>query len=145
MRTRLIGSLAIATLTLAACGGGDGSSGSQGEVADMLLADAADEGLDLDEDCVRETAGKLSDDDAEKILEAGPDGDADVSEEADELAAEMFRCVDTDALVDQMVEELGGEGVDADCLKEILRDVDPDALAAGAMPDGLFDCIDIGG
>ena len=145
MRTRLIGSLAIATLALTACGGGDGSSGSQGEVADMLLADAADDGLELDEDCVRETAGKLSDDDADKILEAGPDGDADVSAEAGELAAEMFGCVDTDALVDEMVAELGGEGVDADCLKEVLGDVDPDALAAGAMPDGLFDCIELSG
>jgi hypothetical protein len=143
MRTRLIGSLAIATLTFAACGGGSG--GQQGEVADMMLEAAGDEGFDLDEDCVRETADKLSDDDAAKIVEAGPDGNADLSEEADALANEMFSCVNTDALVDQMVDQLGGEGIDTDCLKDVLSDMDPEALADGDMPDGLFECIEING
>ncbi len=143
MRTRLIGSLAIGTLALAACGSGSG--GQQGEVADMMLEAADDEGFDLDEDCVRETADKLSDDDAAKIIEAGPDGDADLSSDAEALANEMFSCVNTDALVDQMVDQLGGEGIDADCLKDVLGDMDPEALAAGEMPDGLFDCIQIDG
>ncbi len=144
MRTRLIGSLAIATLSLAACGGGSG--GQQDEVADMMLEAASEEeGIDLDEDCVRETAGKLSDDDAKKIVDAGMDGDPELSPEADALAAEMFSCVNTDALVDEMIAELGGEGVDADCLKRVLGDVDPQALADGEMPDGLFECIDLDG
>ncbi len=142
MRTRLISSLAIATLTLAACGG---SGGQQDEAADMMLAAAADEeGFELDEECVRATAAKLSDDDAKKIVEAGPDGEPQLSAEADELATEMFGCVNTDALVDQMVAEIGDEGVDADCLKRVLGDVDPATLAEGP-PEEIFECIELGG
>lgn len=145
MRTRLVGTLTIAAFALTACGGGDGAGGSQGEVADLVIESAAEEGLELDEDCVRETAGKLSDDDADKIVAAGADGDPDVSEEADALGAEMFGCVNTDALVDQMVEELGGEGIDTECLKDALRGVDAAEIAAGNMPEGIFECIEIGG
>jgi hypothetical protein len=143
MRTRLLGSIAIATLALAACGGGGG--GDQDEVADMIIDAAADEDFQLDEGCVRDVASKLSDDDAAKMLEAGPDGNPDLSEDADALASDMFSCVDTDQMVDQLVEQMGDEGFDADCLKEVLADFDPEALANGEMPDGMFDCVDLGG
>lgn len=140
MRTRVVGSFGVAVLVLSACGGDDG--GQQGEVADMMLEAADEEGFSLEEDCVRDVAGRLSDDDAEKIVEAGPDGDPELSAEADALADEMFDCVDTDALVDQIVAEMGdAEGVDADCLKSVLDEQGLAALESGAM----FECIELGG
>lgn len=143
MRTRLLGTIAIAALALTACGGDDdgggGGSGDQGEVADMILASADDEGLELDADCVRDVAGKLSDDDAAKMVEAGVDGDAELSADAEALSNEMFSCVDTDALVDQIVADMDGEGVDADCLKGVLDDQGVESLDSGA----IFECIDL--
>lgn len=108
MRIRTIGTVAVATLALAACGGGDdtGSGGSaQSQVADMMLEaldeDFASEGIDasvVDRDCVRSAIDGLSDDDAEKILEAGPEGNPDVSASAEEIADSMFECVDIAAI-----------------------------------------------
>ena len=108
MRIRFIGTIAVATLALAACGGGDdsGSGASpQSQVADMMLEtldeDLADEGIDpsvIDRDCVRSAIGGLSDEDAEKIVEAGPDGNPDVSADAEEIADSMFECVDIAAI-----------------------------------------------
>lgn len=137
MRTRLFGTVVIAALALSACGGG---GGKQGEVADMMLASAAQEGIDLDEKCVRDVAGKLSDDDAAKIVAAGMDGDPDVSADAEALAGQIFGCFDTDAMVDQIIGEMGDEGVDAECLKKVLREQGMDALETGAM----FECMDFG-
>lgn len=108
MRIRFIGTVAVATLALAACGGGDdsGSGGSpQSQVADMMLEaldeDLTDEGIDpsvIDRDCVRSAIDGLSDDDAEKIIEAGPDGNPDVSASAEDIADSMFECVDLAAI-----------------------------------------------
>jgi hypothetical protein len=105
MRNRLIGSIAIAALALAACGGDDEGSGDspQDEVADMML-DVLDEelraegmdGVEIDEACLREAIGGLSDEDAEAIVDAGPDGDPEVSASASAIGESMFACVDID-------------------------------------------------
>ena len=146
MRTRLISSLAIAALALSACGGG---GGKQGEAADMLLEAAEEEEMfDLDEDCVRDVADKLSDEDAQKIVDAGPDGgDVSLSAEGEALANEMFGCVDTDALVDSviadLVNELGEDNVDVDCIKDAVRGIDvsnPEDVLGGAM----MECVSFG-
>ncbi len=112
MRIRTMGTLAVATLALAACGGGDDSGNSSGgspqsQVADMMLEaldeDLADEGIDptvIDRDCVRTAIDGLSDDDAEKIIEAGPDGNPDVSASAEDIADSMFECVDIAAIAE---------------------------------------------
>lgn len=146
MRTRLISSLAIAALALSACGG-SGSSGSQGEVADLMLAEAEKEDIELDDDCVRDVAGQLSDDDAEKLLEAGVDGDAELSADGEALADDIVRCLDTDALVDAMidplVDEMGEENVDVDCLKDKLKDVDLANPEDASIASAMFECVDI--
>lgn len=146
MRTRILGSIAIAAITLTACGGG-GASGSQGEVADMLLDSAEAEGMELDRGCVEDVAGKLSNDDAEKIIEAGPNGDAVLSADGEALGEEMFRCVNTDAFVDEMIApllaEMGEDNVDVDCIKDALDGLDladPEDPAVGLA---MFECIDI--
>lgn len=112
MRTRLLGTLAIATLALAACGGGDdagsGSGGSaQDEVADMMIEfldeQMAAEGISgdvIDSDCIRDAVGELSDSDAEAIVAAGPEGDPEVSAEAEGVGESLFTCVDLAALAE---------------------------------------------
>ena len=107
MTKRILAATAAATLLLAACGGDDDSGGDspQDQVADMMIdalnAEFESEELQgvasLDEDCVRDAAGELSDDDAQKIIDAGPDGDPEgLSTSAEEAAASLLECVDID-------------------------------------------------
>ena len=143
MRTRIISSLAAATLLLSACGGG--ASGSQGKAADLLIKSAADENIDIDKGCAQDLAKKLSDADAEKIVAAG-DGDTQLSPAGEALTTEMLGCVDIDSLIDSLIEQIGEQpGVDKDCLRDVLKDLDPEALAGGDIPDGIVECIDLGG
>lgn len=143
MRTRIISSLAAATLLLSACGGG--ASGPQGEAADLLIKSATDEGIDIDKGCAEDLANQLSDADAEKIV-AADDGDTQLSPEGEALTIKMLSCVDIDSLVDSLIQQIGDQpGVDKDCLREVLKELDPEALAAGDIPDGIVECIDIGG
>ena len=105
MHTRLLGTIAIAALVLSACGGDDdgggGGGSSQDQVADMMievLDEASElegvEGVEIDEDCIRDKVGELSDADAQAILDAGPEGDPEVSDEAEEIGQTMLECVD---------------------------------------------------
>lgn len=150
MKSRLIATMSIAALALAACGGG---GGSQDEVADMVIEQLEADGVDADEDCVRDAAGELSDEDAEKILEAGSDGEADVSDDAEAAASQLMSCVDmgsvVDSAIDDMVAEMGEENVDADCIREATADLDMAALEEGGgdLMTAMMECItiDVGG
>ena len=78
MTKTLLGALAVGAILVAACSdsGDDGGGGAQREVADML-ADVLDEqGVAFDEDCIRDVTSQLSDEDAERLVDAGIDGDA---------------------------------------------------------------------
>ena len=98
MKKTIIAALASSALVFAACGsdsdgGGDGG-GAQSEVA-ALMTEALDEaGISYDADCINDTAGQLSDDDAEAIVAAGMEGDPDVSDEADAIGDSMTECID---------------------------------------------------
>jgi hypothetical protein len=143
MRKPILGSIAVAAVTLAACGGG----GSQGEVADLLLDSAEQEGFELDRGCVEDVAGKLSDADADKILEAGPDSDPVLSAEGEALSNELLDCVDTDSVIDAMiaplVAEMGEENVDIDCIKNAARDLDLSDPEDPQFALAMFECVDI--
>ena len=142
MRTRIISSLATATLLFSACGGG-GASGAQGEAVDALMESAEAEGIDVDKGCVEDLAKKLSDADAEKLAASGGDGDVELSPEGEALQFELFGCVDIDSYVDTLVGEMGDE-IDADCLKDALKDADLSA-GEGALAGAMFECINIDG
>lgn len=147
MRMRIISTLAVAGLLVSACG--SSGSGAQDEVADMFVEGMAEEDITIDPDCAKEEASKLSDDDAQKIVDAGVDGDPDVSVDADEFAAGMARCLDTDSLVDSMIDDLtnqfGDDNVDADCLKDALRGLDlTDEAQASALGGAALDCVSTG-
>jgi len=142
MRTKLFSAIAATTLvvSVSACGGGGG--GDQGEVADMLMDAASEGGLELDEDCVNDTAAKLSDDDAKKIVDAGPDGDPELSPEAEALADEIFNCVDAGAFVDTILAEFeGDDSVDTDCLREELEGLTSPDEIQDKMFDVMIDCM----
>jgi hypothetical protein len=144
MRNRLIGSIAIAALALAACGGDD-SGGQQDEVADMMLTVMSEEsGLSLDEACVREAAQGITDEDADKIVEAGMDGDPAISEESDQAIRSMASCVSLDDMVDEIAEQFG-DSVDRDCLRDALDGVDLAALDEADFGPELLECVNIGG
>lgn len=149
MKSRVLVGIGVGALVLSACGGG---GGPQDEVADMVLDEMSGEDVEMDEECVRDAAQELSDDDAQKILDAGPGGNAtDLSPEADAAANSLINCVDTDAIVDQMIDEMvddaGAENVDVDCLKEALSGLDLATFDEGSpeMMSALFECISIGG
>lgn len=105
MRTRLFGAIAIAALVVTACGGdddgGSGGGSPQDQVADMMI-DMLDEtaetegieGFEIDEGCLRDKVDQLSDEDARAIVAAGPDGEPEVSDEAEAVAGSMFECFD---------------------------------------------------
>ena len=150
MKSRVFATLSVAALALAACGGGDSA---QDEVADMMIEELEAEGMDVDEDCVRDAAGELSDDDAQAIVDSGPDGDPDVSDEAMAAASSLMGCVDLGSIVDEaiddMVAEMGEENVDRECMEEALGDLDLAAMEEdpSAMMGPMMECItiDLGG
>lgn len=106
MKIRAIAAAAATVLALSACGGDDdgGGGSAQSQVADMMI-DALNEsfsqegveGIELDEDCVRDAVAELSDDDAQKILDAGPDDEPEgLSEEAEGAAEQLTECFSFD-------------------------------------------------
>lgn len=124
MGTRSITSILVAGLAgLAGCGGS--GEGKQGEVADLFVELAGDQGITLDRDCVEEEAGDMSDADAAAIVEAGSDGSPEMSPEASEIAARMLRCFDAGTYLDSVVEQFENDGsVDTACLREQLGGLD---------------------
>ncbi len=141
---RIVSALAVAALALSACGGGGG--GDQAKAADKLIASGKEAGFELDEACVKDLAGKLSDADAKLIVEAGADDDPTLSAEGEALGNQAIGCVSKDSFVDQILAELPDDGsVDKDCVKDKLKDLDPADLASGEVPDemstAMVECI----
>lgn len=154
MRTALAAWLAATTIILAACGGSDGSSadsssadsssadassvdGDQGRVIALLLSTAADSGIELDETCVNNTLGELSDDDAKAIADAGIDGQPEVSDEANEIGDRVFdECIDAESYLESQANALAGgdDTIDADCITAELAD-----LTVNEIDDRLFE------
>ena len=132
--------LASAILVLAACGGDDdggGGGGDQDEVADKLLESADDEGLELDEECVRDKASQFSDDDARALLDAEGDETPDLSPEGVALTGQLFSCLSSEAFVDELISSLP-EGVDADCVREAMDGVDFSEFGSTGEPPSEF-------
>lgn len=155
MKKSISAIFAVAALTLAACGGGDSGSagGIQGEAADAAMALTEDEDFDLDEACVNEVASQLSDADAQAIVDSGGSGsDVDLSPEGEAITLELLSCIDSDALIDQVIAGMTADGqeVDEDCIRENLQGFDLAELATTGEPSSdmigaLIGCFDLGG
>ena len=137
MRKTILSAAAAATLVLAACNSDDGgASGVQGEAAQQAIDQAADEGVELDEGCVNDLAEDLSDEDAQAIVDAGPDGNPDLSDAGQSTTVELLNCIDPDALVDLFIEGMleSGEDIDEDCMREALEGTDLTGVINGEDP-----------
>ncbi len=134
MRTRSLAIITASTLALSACGGGGG--GSQGEVADLFIEVAEGEGLVLDRDCVEQAAEGLTDDDARAIVDAGLDGDPEISDSAQAVGADIINCVNVDSYIDSIVARFEeDESLDGDCLRGQIEGLD----SVEAIDAVLFD------
>ena len=157
---KITGLIAASVLFVAACGGDDDdnagsaqsdngsatatATGVQNDAADEIIKQANDGNLDPDEGCIREKAAKLSDDDAQKIVDAGSSDTPDLSPEGLAIVGETASCLSGDAMMNQIVENLP-EGVDADCVRDKLKDVDFGAIfETGTTPpevdQAITDC-----
>lgn len=135
MPGRLIGLLALCSVTTMACGGGDEPPT---DVAELFVELAADEGVEVDRRCVDEAVAGLSDADASLIIGSGES--AAISERARAIIQETQKCVDVESYVDSIVSQQDGS-IDIGCLRadlagaatvgEINERID-DALAACA-------------
>ena len=134
MRTRLLAIITASTLAIAACGGGGG--GSQGEVADLFIEVAEKEGLALDRDCVEKAAEGLTDDDAQAIVDAGVDGEPDISDGAQAVGADIISCVSIDSYIDSIVATFDDDPTfDGDCFRDAIEGLD----SIEAIDEVLFD------
>lgn len=93
---RLLAVASVAIL-ITACGsdddgGSDSGDGAQAEVAAIVIQAAADAGATPDEDCIRDAADRIDDTDAQALVDAGLDGDPDISAATGEILAEMLTC-----------------------------------------------------
>jgi len=155
MKKSMTAAILVAGLAFAACsdddgGSGGGNSDAAKEVAKQTVEAAKADGLDLDEGCVADIADSLSDEDAAAIIDAGPDGDPDISPEGEELAIRIVGCLDNDVLLDRFIEGMGdaGEEFDEDCVREKLKDFDlsevaqagPDAEPPAEMVTAMIEC-----
>lgn len=173
----IAGSFVAVLLLVSACGGGDATpadpapagaaqSTKRDALSAMMVKQAASAGIKFDEDCMNEQLAKLPDDDVDKIVAAGIDGDADVSQEATAIADGMVKCVVgsessipglsipdvslpdmtipeiNDAMVDAVVQSLEGSGmnVDRDCIAGALKELTSDDLGqmSAATPSPEF-------
>jgi len=137
--------LASSVLLVAACGGDDDSaSGVQSDAADEIIQQADDANLNPDENCIRDKAANLSDEDAQKIVDAGSSDTPNLSPEGVTVVADAMSCVSGQAMLDSIIESLP-EGVDGDCVRDKLKDADFGAIfSSGTLPpeveQAITDC-----
>ena len=132
---KIISALAVGALALAGCGGDDGGgdlSGPQQQAVDQLLDSTGEAGFSVERGCVEDLAADLSEEDAQAIVAAGPDGDADLSAEGEALSDQLLSCVDRDDLIDTFIEQIeaSGQDVDDDCVRDALEGMDIASMIA---------------
>jgi hypothetical protein len=138
--------LASSVLLVAACGGDDDSaSGVQSDAADEFIQQMKDGDVNPDEECVHTAFADMSDDDAQRIVDAGSDETPDLSPEAMAIVTEATAsCASSEDLLNSIIESLP-EGVDGDCVRDKLDGVDfGDVVSSGTMPpeveEALTEC-----
>lgn len=146
MRTSVVILASVFALAVAGCGDDDGPelSSDQATAAQSVIDAAAEDGVTLDEDCVRDVAAQLSDADAALAAE---DDTAVLSPEGEALGVQLLDCADEDAIVDLFLAEIGAEGVDEDCAREALADFDVAEILRNAgedsePPDGFIEALE---
>ena len=136
--------LASSVLLVAACGGDDDDSAGavQNDAADEFIQQMKDEDINPDEECVRTAFADMSDDDAQRIVDAGSGEAPELSPEAMGIVTEATTsCASSEDLLNSIIESLP-EGVDADCVRDKLADADfGDMMASGTLPPEIEQAI----
>ena len=129
--------LASSVLLVAACGGDDDDSagGVQNDAADEFIQEMKDSDVTPDEECVRTAFADMSDDDAQRIVDAGSDENPDLSPEAMAIVTEATAsCASSEDLLNTIIEALP-EGIDGDCVRDKLAGFDfGDVVSSGSLP-----------
>ncbi len=134
--------IGLVALALAGCGsegdaggGGEGGSqlsGPQAAAAESAMESAAEDGVTLDEGCVEDVAAQLSDADAEL---AADDADAELSAAGESLGLELMKCADDDEIIELFIASIVEDsGVDEDCARDALGEIDIAEIIASAQP-----------
>lgn len=146
VRRRVLAVLALAPLSMASCGGDDAGDAPpathlefEGDVHDELvrltLAGLSEQGIDADPGCLTDLAAQLSDDDARKLVDAYPNGDPQVSDEARGIGARLLECADRDDLLQTLVTSIVATApVSEACVHSVLDPLDTAQLAALLQP-----------
>jgi hypothetical protein len=138
MRTRATAILAVTLLTLGAC------ANDQSDVADAMIEQAADEGMELEEQCVRGLAEGLSDEDV-KSLEEGSD-QATSAEGQAILTRMMVECGSAEDIAEVVLAALPDDGsIDKICIAEALKEADLSGGVDSAVTTAMTGCMDLGG
>lgn len=90
--------LALAATATTACSDDDSGSGPQSEVADMTIEQFSADGAEVDEDCIRDLADQLSDDDAQALVDSDLSGESGVSAEGQALGAQLLDCISIEGI-----------------------------------------------
>ncbi|HZI45096.1 MAG TPA: hypothetical protein VFD53_07745 [Ilumatobacter sp.] len=141
---RITALMATSVLLFAACGDDDDddAGGVQAEAADEFIDQMRDEDVDPDEECVHTAFADMSDDDAQRIVDAESDETPDLSPEAMAIVTEATTsCASSEDLLDSIIESLP-EGIDGDCVRDRLEDADFDEIvSSGTMPPEVEEAI----
>ena len=149
MNKRILGLAAVAALAVSACGSDSDSDSDSSEsgggdlqdlVATLFVSQMEAQQITIDLDCAKAAAAEISDGDAQAIVDAGDEAGPDFSDAALAFSERAVECLDIDTLIDQIVEVVGEEFVDGDCLKDALKDIEPSSLVSGDLPAETEDC-----
>ena len=119
--------LASSVLLVAACGDDDDDRRrrrARTTPPTSSFEQMKDGDVDPDEECVHTAFADMSDDDAQRIVDAGSDETPDLSPEAMAIVTEATTsCASSEDLLDSIIESLP-EGIDGDCVRDRLEDAD---------------------
>ena len=127
----------------------------QEEAANTVIAATQQGGIELDADCVNDLTSQLSDEDAQTIVDAEAESDAEVSVEGTAIVNQLLGCAGNDQLIDAFITEMqqSGQEFDEECVREGLQDIDLAELAASEdgqtggqeeVISAVFDCFELG-
>ena len=89
----LLAGLTTALTAVAACSSDDSEPSGRARLVDMTIDFADENGLTADESCLTDVFDSLSDDDVELLVDAGIDGDVELSAEGEARSEALADCL----------------------------------------------------
>lgn len=114
------------------------ASSAAGTIAAEVVRQAQEQGLVLDAACVEAVAEQLTEADQQLLIDGFAEGNTDpqLSAAGATLGVQIIGCADTSSLVDSMMDSFGSiPGMDAECIRGVLEQLDPEQLSRIAQGD----------